>query len=163
MNFLIMKQPNHFILSGMQNIILVFFVSIPEDLAGENFVSFLSGDNKCEGLVQLQYDGQWGLMCGDGLGMQEALVICRQLGCGSVRAFSKYILTPEEMKQPGMYGAQCHGEEATLWECILDPWGPISGCRCQCVAVIICSGRLEGKHGLLSPWGFFFQSWLWMH
>lgn len=116
-------------------------------------MNFLGGDNKCEGQIQLLYDGQWGLMCGDGLGMQEASVICRQLGCGSVHSISQYILTPEEMKQPWLYGAQCRGEEATLWECLLGPWGPLSGCKCQCVAVIICSGKLDGDPEFLTPYG----------
>lgn len=118
-------------------------------------MNFLSGDNKCEGQIQLLYDGQWGLMCGDSLGMQEASVICRQLGCGSVNSISQYILTPEEMKQPWLSSVQCHGEEATLWECLLGSWGPLSGCNCQCVAVIICSGKLDGDSVLLSPLNFF--------
>ncbi|XP_052569536.1 scavenger receptor cysteine-rich domain-containing protein SCART1 [Peromyscus californicus insignis] len=125
---------------GLWSLMLLACWPLPTGLAGENLVNFLGGDNKCEGQIQLLYDGQWGLMCGDGLGMQEASVICRQLGCGSVHSISQYILTPEEMKQPWLYGAQCRGEEATLWECLLGPWGPLSGCKCQCVAVIICSG-----------------------
>uniref|UniRef100_A0A8C8TBK0 Scavenger receptor family member expressed on T cells 2 n=1 Tax=Peromyscus maniculatus bairdii TaxID=230844 RepID=A0A8C8TBK0_PERMB len=133
---------------GLWPLLLLACWPLPPGLAGENLVNFLGGDNKCEGQIQLLYDGQWGLMCGDGLGMQEASVICRQLGCGSVHSISQYILTPEEMKQPWLYGAQCRGEEATLWECLLGPWGPLSGCKCQCVAVIICSGGTTRQIGL---------------
>lgn len=132
-------------------LLLFCFVFIPEGMALENFVNFLGGDNKCEGQVRLQYGGQWGLMCADGLGMQEATVICRELGCGSVKTLPRYILTPEEMRQPWLYDAQCHGEEPTFFECLLGSWGPVSGCKCQCVAVIICSGRLDGDPELLSP------------
>ncbi|XP_021062479.1 scavenger receptor cysteine-rich domain-containing protein SCART1-like [Mus pahari] len=119
------------------------------DLTLENFVSFLGGDNKCEGQVRLQYDGQSGLMCADGLGMQEASVICRELGCGSVKFMPRYVLTPEEMKQPWLYDAQCHGEESTFLECRLGSWGTISGCKCQCVAVIVCSGGATIHMGLV--------------
>ncbi|XP_021516036.1 scavenger receptor cysteine-rich domain-containing protein SCART1-like [Meriones unguiculatus] len=129
-------------------LLLLVYWTLPPALAAEDFVNFLGGDNKCEGQIQLQYDGRLGLVCGDSLGMQEALVICRQLGCGSVHSLSQYILTPEEMTQPWLYSAQCHGEEATLWECVLGPWGPISGCKCQCVAVIICSGGTTRQIGL---------------
>nr|XP_034369370.1 scavenger receptor cysteine-rich domain-containing protein SCART1-like [Arvicanthis niloticus] len=119
------------------------------DLALENFVNFLGGDNKCEGQVHLQYGGKWGLMCADGLGTQEASVICRELGCGSVKTMPRYILTPEEMKQPWLYDAQCHGDEPTFSECLLGSWGPVSGCKCQCVAVIICSGGTTRQMGLV--------------
>ncbi|EDM11914.1 rCG48232, isoform CRA_b [Rattus norvegicus] len=131
------------------HLLLLACCTLLPDMALGNFVNFLGGDNKCEGQVHLQYHGQWSLMCGDGLGELEASVICRELGCGSVKTMLRYILTPEEMKQPWLYDAQCRGEEATFSECLLGSWGPVSGCQCQCVAAIICTGGTTRQMGLV--------------
>ncbi|KAH0508183.1 Scavenger receptor cysteine-rich domain-containing protein SCART1 [Microtus ochrogaster] len=72
--------------------------------------------------------------------MQEASATCRQLGCGHARSTYQYILRPEEMKAPWLYGTNCSGEEATLWNCSLGTWGPLSDCKCQCVVSINCAG-----------------------
>uniref|UniRef100_A0A8D2D5Q1 Scavenger receptor family member expressed on T cells 1 n=1 Tax=Sciurus vulgaris TaxID=55149 RepID=A0A8D2D5Q1_SCIVU len=103
-------------------------------------LNLLGGGNHCEGLVQVQYSGQQGVVCGDGWDMQEAMVTCRQLGCGPALSTSQYVLRPNEMEPPWLHGAQCQGEEASLWECSQGTWVPLSGCDCQCVVVVICSG-----------------------
>ncbi|KAM6182250.1 scavenger receptor cysteine-rich domain-containing protein SCART1-like [Erethizon dorsatum] len=108
--------------------------------AGEESMSLLGGETRCEGLLQVEHRGQQGLVCGDHWGMQEALVICRQLNCKRALHTSQYVWMPQETEPPLLYGAQCQGEEASLWQCSLGDWGPISGCNCQCVVVVRCSG-----------------------
>ncbi|EHB10209.1 Scavenger receptor cysteine-rich type 1 protein M130 [Heterocephalus glaber] len=102
-------------------------------------MSLLGGGNHCEGLLQVQYHGWQGPVCGDHWGLEEASVACRQLGCGSMISTSHYVLRPQEMGPPWLYGAQCQGEEASLWQCSLGDWGPLSGCNCQCVVAVLCS------------------------
>uniref|UniRef100_A0A8D2D4U7 Scavenger receptor family member expressed on T cells 1 n=1 Tax=Sciurus vulgaris TaxID=55149 RepID=A0A8D2D4U7_SCIVU len=115
------------------------------DQAGAESLNLLGGGNHCEGLVQVQYSGQQGVVCGDGWDMQEAMVTCRQLGCGPALSTSQYVLRPNEMEPPWLHGAQCQGEEASLWECSQGTWVPLSGCDCQCVVVVICSGHMEAR------------------
>ncbi|XP_012368854.1 scavenger receptor cysteine-rich domain-containing protein SCART1-like [Octodon degus] len=112
----------------------------PPGLAGEKSLSLLGGGNHCEGLLQVQYSESQGPVCGDHWGLEEGSVICAQLGCGPVISTSQYVLRPEEMGPLWLYGTQCQGEEASLWQCSLGDWRAISGCNCQCVVVIICSG-----------------------
>ncbi|EGW08687.1 Scavenger receptor cysteine-rich type 1 protein M130 [Cricetulus griseus] len=109
-------------------------------LIGENSLSLIDGSNQCDGRLEVEHSGQQGLVCGDHWGIQEASVTCRQLGCSHARSTFQYILRPEEMKPPWLYSTKCSGEEATLWECSLGIWGPLSDCKCQCVVSIICTG-----------------------
>lgn len=117
---------------------------IPEGLTGEDSLNLIDGSNQCDGRLEVEHSGQRGLVCSDHWGMQEASVICRQLGCSHARSTFQYVLRPEEMTAPWLYGAKCSGEEATLWECSLGAWGPLSDCKCQCVVSILCSGESDG-------------------
>lgn len=122
---------------------------IPEGLIVEDSLNLVDGTNLCDGRLQVEHSGQQGFVCGDHWSMQEASVICRQLGCGQARSTFQYILRAEEMKAPWLHGTKCRGEEAALWDCSLGNWGPLSDCKCQCVVSIICSG--ESDEGCSNP------------
>ncbi|KAK7804556.1 hypothetical protein U0070_002613, partial [Myodes glareolus] len=113
---------------------------IPEGLTGEDALNLIDGTDQCDGRLQVEHGGHQGLVCGDHWGMQEASATCRQLGCSHARSTYQFILRPEEMKAPWLYGTNCSGEEATLWNCTLGTWGPLSDCKCQCVVSINCAG-----------------------
>ncbi|ELT93413.1 hypothetical protein CAPTEDRAFT_124945, partial [Capitella teleta] len=47
----------------------------------QNGVVYLkNGSNEHEGRVEIAHAGQWGTICDDGFGVEEADVICRSLG-----------------------------------------------------------------------------------
>jgi hypothetical protein len=105
-------------------------------------VSLIGNLNACSGNLHVQYGGHQGLVCGNpSWGLKEALVVCKQLGCGRVQYTYQHILRPEETEPPWLYGVQCHGEEATIWDCSPGSWGPSDGCECQCIVSISCSGE----------------------
>ncbi|XP_005351524.1 scavenger receptor cysteine-rich domain-containing protein SCART1-like [Microtus ochrogaster] len=114
--------------------------TLPTGLTGEDALNLIDGTDQCDGRLQVEHGGHQGLVCADHWGMQEASATCRQLGCGHARSTYQYILRPEEMKAPWLYGTNCSGEEATLWNCSLGTWGPLSDCKCQCVVSINCAG-----------------------
>ena len=49
-------------------------------MAVEGSIRLVDGATALEGRVELFYSGEWGTMCDDGAGTEEAIVACRQLG-----------------------------------------------------------------------------------
>ncbi|XP_015428121.1 PREDICTED: putative DMBT1-like protein [Myotis davidii] len=97
------------------------------------------GPGRCSGRVEVFYQGAWASVCGDGWGLREARVVCRQLGCGrAVSAplgahfgpgFGKILLD----------NVHCSGEESHLALCAHDAWFT-HGCGHEDDAGAVCSG-----------------------
>ncbi|XP_078284968.1 scavenger receptor cysteine-rich domain-containing protein DMBT1-like [Rhinoraja longicauda] len=84
----------------------------------------VNGKHRCEGRVEVRYNGTWGTVCSEKLYGKDAEVICKQVKCGPLKSF--YV-------DVAKYGAgtgpiwldemDCNSHEATLWQCQSDPWG----------------------------------------
>uniref|UniRef100_UPI0037E85BF4 scavenger receptor cysteine-rich domain-containing protein DMBT1-like n=1 Tax=Semicossyphus pulcher TaxID=241346 RepID=UPI0037E85BF4 len=46
-------------------------------------IRLMNGTNRCSGRVEVYHNGQWGTVCDDRWGMQEATVTCREMNCGN--------------------------------------------------------------------------------
>ena len=46
----------------------------------EGSIRLVDGATQYEGRIELFFSGEWGSMCDDGAGTEEAIVACRQLG-----------------------------------------------------------------------------------
>ncbi|XP_045154434.1 CD5 antigen-like [Echinops telfairi] len=111
-------------------------------------VQLADGPNRCEGRVEVKHQGQWGSVCKAGWNLHAAKVVCRQLGCGRALLTQAYYNRAVQGQWPiWLSWVSCSGEELTLQECSLSPWGE-STCTHDQDTWVQCEGpfelRLEG-------------------
>ncbi|XP_067321104.1 deleted in malignant brain tumors 1 protein-like isoform X2 [Anolis sagrei] len=102
------------------------------------------GPNLCSGRVEVFLSGQWTSVCDDSWGIEEAMVVCRQLGCGSAVSATHEAQFGNGWVPIGLDDVRCGGAESTLSECPASPWGE-HHCSHEETAGVICSGQLLGS------------------
>ncbi|XP_043935092.1 antigen WC1.1-like [Protopterus annectens] len=77
----------------------------------------VNGGSPCAGRVELYHSGQWGTVYSDKWDIQDAAVVCKQLGCGSAVAAHLGAHFGAGTGPVWLDEVQCEGEEAALWDC----------------------------------------------
>ncbi|XP_077035899.1 antigen WC1.1-like isoform X4 [Agelaius phoeniceus] len=119
------------------------------------------GGSPCAGRVEVKLRGHWGTVGDHSWDMEDAEVVCQQLGCGS--ASIAYYTHERFGVGDGLVSlalVNCSGAEATLWDCEIRGWGPYNssinvsdvGVVCQGFSRLVggdgaCAGRLEVRQG----------------
>ncbi|CAM9718418.1 unnamed protein product [Lampetra fluviatilis] len=101
-------------------------------------IRLVGGGSSCQGRVEVFYGGAWGTVCDDGWSLQNAQVVCRQLGCGSAVAALSVAYFGQGYDQIWLDDVQCSGDEPQLSSCQHLPWGS-HNCIHQEDASVICS------------------------
>ncbi|KAM4899269.1 scavenger receptor cysteine-rich domain-containing protein DMBT1-like [Sylvia borin] len=108
------------------------------------------GGSLCAGRVEVKLRGQWGSVGDDSWDMEDAEVVCQQLGCGSASgAYSTHERFGEGIGPVSLGQVDCDGYETTLWDCEIRGWGPYNGIIHDLDTAVVCQGfsRLVGGDG----------------
>lgn len=106
----------------------------------------VDGQHHCEGRVEMFLNSEWGTVCDDAWDLNDAKVVCHQLGCGQAMAARE-----EAYFGPGtgtilLDNLKCNGTEASLQECNHITWN-MHNCDHSEDAGVTCSlSWFQQKH-----------------
>ncbi|KAM6992566.1 scavenger receptor cysteine-rich type 1 protein M130-like [Tautogolabrus adspersus] len=105
-------------------------------------VRLADGHSRCVGRVEFYDKGEWGTVCGDAWDVNDATVVCRQLGCGRAHKISTMADYGHGTGQTWIEQIECNGLESTLTQCPQRPFRDKT-CNVTSVAGVLCTGALE--------------------
>ncbi|XP_060758919.1 scavenger receptor cysteine-rich type 1 protein M130-like [Neoarius graeffei] len=125
-------------------------------------VRLVNGGSRCAGRVEVLQDGQWGTVCGDDWDLDDAAVVCGELGCGGPVNATQNSDFGAGSGPIWLVGVQCRGSESTLKNCRSDGRGDYcghgrdAGVTCSGSVRLVnggsrCAGRVEVLHD--GQWG----------
>ena len=103
-----------------------------------------------EGRVEIFYNGNWGTVCDDSWDINDARVVCRQLG------FPYAVSAPHSARFGRGSGeilldnVGCSGSESTIVNCRHNGWG-LHNCQHSEDASVICSSMLSPQAIFKAP------------
>nr|XP_054377817.1 putative DMBT1-like protein [Pongo abelii] len=102
----------------------------------------VGGSGRCSGRVEILHQGAWGTVCDELWDLNEAEVVCRQLGCGrAMSALGKAHFGPGS-GDIFLDNLQCAGVERYLGQCAHSGWSE-HNCGHHEDASVICSDAEE--------------------
>ncbi|CAO2583582.1 Deleted in malignant brain tumors 1 protein [Lemmus lemmus] len=132
--------------------------------SGSLALRLVNGSHRCEGRVEISYNGTWGTVCDDSWDLTDAKVVCQQLGCGKAMSAPAESFFDRGMGHIMLDDVQCMGDEAKVWQCTHHGWfshncGHHEDASVVCTDVALrlangshpCEGRVELYYN--STWG----------
>ena len=93
------------------------------------------------GRVEVYYSGSWGTVCDDGWSLNDAAVVCRELGFPGAISSSCCAAFGQGTGRIWLDDVRCTGRETTLSSCSHRGWGRLFSCSHSEDAGVYCQSE----------------------
>jgi len=107
-------------------------------------VRIVNGPTIYEGRVEIYHNGVWGTICDDGWDLNDAQVVCTELGLGTAIAAIHWAFYGRGSGPIWLDNLNCVGTELTIGNCSHRGWG-IHSCGHYEDASVKCTCNPKGK------------------
>ena len=108
-------------------------------------VRLVGGSGPHEGRVEVYHNGTWGTVCDDGWDLQDAMVVCRQLGYINATAASGSAMFGPGSVPILFSGLSCIGNESSITECVYNETD-LHNCIHTETGSTVCKGQSCSLH-----------------
>ena len=106
---IITSSPLHGLLKSLVSCVCVSLAALE--------VRLNDGTHRCEGRVEVKHQGEWGTVNDHNWSMEEAAVVCRQLGCGGAVDAPKGAKFGPGVGPIWFHYIYCKGQESAITRC----------------------------------------------
>ena len=122
-------------------IFLFYCCVVWPDISSTFQIRLVNGTNSSIGRVEVLFGGVWGTLCGNLWSLNNAKVLCRQLGLPHENAYAQGNAEFGQGSGPiWLDNVACSGNESSLLECSHAGWGNSNCVHAQDVGVVCTNG-----------------------